>query len=227
MSLTTIRTFGWLTGTAKNIRDIGTYGWFAVGGAPPVFPVGISSVFQVPAEYLAHILSSITVPVETNSEVVLITSEKSTPIESLSEIILTNNISSDFIGQFEKTRKIIIENTQGLARTRKIPAGNLLYLSDTERSLIEYGGITEYFSSTKLVPIEYLTNVVIYPSFPVEGLDYPLMWYLDERGVLWHLDERTTQWIIANRDNTWTVPERFIQWIIEDCGLSWILEERQ
>jgi hypothetical protein len=229
MSLTTIRTYGWLTGTTTQVRSIGTYGWFAVGGPPPVFPTPVSFAFQIPLAYRGPILQNFSAPIEVNSEVTLITSEKSTPIEKLSSLLITNNVSTDFISQFSKTRKIAIENkSDAIAITiqRSIPIGHLLYLSDEERIDIEYGGVTVAVSSSKLVPVEYLRNVVIFPSTPIEEMDTPKAWYLDERGVLWVLDARTTNWILAARERNWTIPARLRDWILENRGISWIIEER-
>lgn len=256
MSLTTIRTYGWLTGTSQ-VRNIGTYGWFAVGGPPPVFPTPVSFAFQVPLAYRGIILQNFSVPVEINSDVTLVTSEKSTPIERLSSLLITDVVSSDFLAQFSRTRKIAVGNTkqinqfnlspteylQALTADRivpvenksdaiivtsekSIPIGHLLYLSDQEKVAVEYGGITVAVSAAKMIPVEHLKNVVLFPSIPIEEMDTPKAWYLDERGVLWILDARTTNWLLAARERDWTIPGRIKDWILDGRSIAWIIEER-
>lgn len=257
MSLTTIRTYGWLTGTSPQVRNIGTYGWFAADGPPPVFPTQVSFAFRVPLAFRGNLLRNFSIPVEVNSDVTLITSEKSTPIERISAILVTDTISNDFLTQFSKTRNIAISNTRQINQLnlsptaylqvlatnkvvpienksdaviitseKSIPIGYLLYLDNQEKLEIEYGGITVAVSSSKLIPVEHLQNVVLVPEIPIGSLDYPLIWYLDERSVLWTLDARSIRWLVDNLSTEWILDSRSKNWIIPSDITDWILSEK-
>ena len=258
MSLTTVRTYGWLTGTTKQIRNISTYGWFAAGGPPPVFPVQISSIFQLPAEIISRFKDFSIIPIDIYAEVTAVVFEKSIPIERLSGLLIVDQVSPDILSQFDQVRTIRLSHKQEILLPKKyyidvltglsrdlslaienrseagiltnqyaIPIGYLLQLNNIQKPSFEWGGTTVQVVANRFIPIEYLKNILIVPSFGIEELDYPLMWYLDERGVLWLLDERTTRWLMEYRGIEWFEETRLKDWVLDLRGKYWTLEDVQ
>lgn len=250
MSLTTIRTYGWLTGTTKQIRDISTYGWFAAGGPPPVFPVPIDAIiFKAPIELLSIIDNNIRFPVEIRSDVIVVDSRFSSPIEHITGLAVTSILSSDYISSLLFNNKTVIDNSLLIEKLGRIPFESLNSISSLNQHPIENRSESIIVLSNQSLPIGYLSYLSnITSTIPIE-FDGTTLYVTSNNTIpiellsniiilpstpieeldyplAWYLDGRGVLWVLDARTCQWIMDQRHETWLQEMQIKDWVLQSR-